>query len=424
VDVSRAPGAQSQVAIASSPSGEVQLAAANSLDPSASQRGIRVVVYSSTDAGANWRTSSPDSTSARRCSTADPATAVGDRGAEIVAFVVRLCSAPLTFASLGVDVVRRSGPQRQWSRATVAPIAAGWGNDKPAVAIDTGPASPHHGRVYVTWSRWYGRDTPIRIALSSSDDGGRTWTQPRVVAGVPGAVSAFSSLAVGRDGVVYLGWTDNARRVLVARSADGGASFGRPVLVSLAVGPPSALCGYSGVEIEAQPRRCITTDPSVAVARGRVYVTWTGPGRDHVDQDVYVRGFTPALAPATGAVPVTDRRRSLGGDQFLAASGYDSAGGRLWVCFYDTAGQPSRRQARYTCTASRDGTAWAQPVAAASVASDETVDEALDAGYGDYEGVVAAHGVAHPIWTDGRDLRRLGEEIYTTRLRAAALTAG
>jgi len=30
-----------------------------------------------------------------------------------------------------------------------------------------------------------------------------------------------------------------------------------------------------------------------------------------------------------------------------------------------------------------------------------------------------ANGVAHPIWTDSRDLEALGEEIYTTRLTLA-----
>ena len=39
-------------------------------------------------------------------------------------------------------------------------------------------------------------------------------------------------------------------------------------------------------------------------------------------------------------------------------------------------------------------------------------------GYGDHEAVVAADGVAHPFWTDSRDLATRGEEIYTTSVRA------
>jgi hypothetical protein len=49
----------------------------------------------------------------------------------------------------------------------------------------------------------------------------------------------------------------------------------------------------------------------------------------------------------------------------------------------------------------------------ANVASDETQKGAHASEYGDYQGLAAASGVAHPIWTDSRDLSRLKEEIYT-----------
>jgi hypothetical protein len=50
------------------------------------------------------------------------------------------------------------------------------------------------------------------------------------------------------------------------------------------------------------------------------------------------------------------------------------------------------------------------------VPSDETVPGALGH-YGYHQGVAALRGVAHPIWTDTRDLADLSEEIYTTTLR-------
>src|SRR5207248_2917324 len=93
------------------------------------------------------------------------------------------------------------------------------------------------------------------------------------------------------------------------------------------------------------------------------------------------------------------------------------------------AGQPARgvpgpgpvspqRRARFTCTTSEDGgKTWLPPVAATTVLSDETRRPANVAnGYGDYEGVAAADGRALAAWTDGRQLKRLGEEIYAARL--------
>jgi hypothetical protein len=297
----------------------------------------------------------------------------------------------------------------------------GYGNDKPAVAVDSWPQSPYRGRIYVAWSRWRGVDTPIRIALSTSDARGGTWTPPHIVAGLPDVVSAFATLAIGPGGTAYLGWTDDHRRIFLARSTNGGRSFENAVLVAQAGGPPSALCGYSGVAVPAQPRRCVTTNPSVTVGDARVYVTWTGSGRGGSDQDVFVRSFLSSLAPASSPVRVTDPQRADRGDQFLAASSFDAGDHRLWVCFYDTADTRSRLRTRYSCTASRDGLSWAPVLPVAAVASNETLDAALDHGYGDYEGVVAVRGVAHPIWTDGRDLLRRGEEIFTTTLTAAEL---
>lgn len=55
--------------------------------------------------------------------------------------------------------------------------------------------------------------------------------------------------------------------------------------------------------------------------------------------------------------------------------------------------------------------------AVASVRSNESRPPADPFQYGDYEGLaVGSDGLAHPIWTDARDLATLSEEIYTTTL--------
>jgi hypothetical protein len=150
-----------------------------------------------------------------------------------------------------------------------------------------------------------------------------------------------------------------------------------------------------------------------------VYVTYATPDAAGRAQDVVIRAFDPLLAPldAVHAVHPLDAKR----DQFLPAAAVDEAG-RVWVCFYDTAADKTRHSARYSCTASVDGgETWAAPRPVASVASDETRYPAYSFQYGDYEGLAVAGGVAHPIWTDSRDLRTRGEEIYTTTLTAADL---
>jgi len=107
-------------------------------------------------------------------------------------------------------------------------------------------------------------------------------------------------------------------------------------------------------------------------------------------------------------------------DQFLPASAIDPITEDLWSCFYDTTGDASRTHAWYTCTVSHDGgRTWLSPVRAADAPSDETHGGYQQ--YGDYEGVAAFGGVAHPIWTDTRKEPSRAEEVYTTAIRATRL---
>jgi hypothetical protein len=117
------------------------------------------------------------------------------------------------------------------------------------------------------------------------------------------------------------------------------------------------------------------------------------------------------------ALLVAPTPKSANADQFWPASAVDPSTGAVWACFYDTRGDPRRTSAFYSCSVSRDGgQTWAQPVHAATVASDETVPGADPREYGDYEGLAVGNGVAHPVWTDSRDLGSFAEEIYTTTL--------
>src|SRR5581483_1005643 len=100
--------------------------------------------------------------------------------------------------------------------------------------------------------------------------------------------------------------------------------------------------------------------------RGRAWVTWSGVAANG-SLDVYAK-----RVDAIEAVRVSPPEGRRGADQFWPASGVDERSGRLWLCFYDTRGDPRRVRSWYSCTASRDGgRTWPRPVRVASVASDE-----------------------------------------------------
>jgi hypothetical protein len=444
VDVSNAPGSQAEVAVAADPARPGMLfAAANSVDLSSIKAlGNLMRTYSSTDGGATW-TAGPGPTPApyggkKRCNGGDPAPAIDAAGHQVVAFLATACftleslfrTGPGEFDVARLEVATRPDAATPWRVAQVFPVRSARFDDKPAIAIDRSTTSPHAGRVYVAWTRiTAGKkrgDVSLLIVVSHSDDGGLTWTRPVVVPDVRDDPTTFASLAVDTAGNLFVAWTTVGRKLLVDRSVDGGDHFGADVLVGEAAGlPAETVCDQPGAfGIPAQAKRCITPTPTVLVdsrpgVAERVYVTYATPDDTGHAQDVVLRPFDSTLAPldAVHRVHPADTKR----DEFMPAAAVDEAG-RVWACYYDTGGDRTRRTARYTCTASADGGAtWATPRAVASVASDETRKPALAFQFGDYQGLAVAGGVAHPVWTDARDLKTRREEIYATTLTPADL---
>jgi hypothetical protein len=137
---------------------------------------------------------------------------------------------------------------------------AGGGAGKPARAPAL--AAAPDGRVYLAWT--VGEDDAADIRLSRSDDAGRTFGRPAVVAQTRGYSDA-PKLAVDRRGTLHVVYAESAGgafdryHVRHARSRDGGRTFEgtRPVSAPLPRGIESA--GY----------------PMLAVDdRDGVYVTW------------------------------------------------------------------------------------------------------------------------------------------------------
>jgi hypothetical protein len=317
-----------------------------------------------------------------------------------------------------VAVARPGGPRFLW-------------DDKPAIAVDTWPSSPHTERVYVAWSRI--TEDAGAIFLAHSDNGGITWSTPAPV-GAGRSFDSYPNIAVASDGGVYVAWWNaTGRGISIALSRDGGDSFAAGHRIDPIRGKNYCPNRAPGIRIPAQPTNCVRPNPVVSVDNsagpfhGRVYVTYGDTGGKRREQDVFVAAYDPSLnvifrrrriGPADG------RRRS---DQFWPASAVDASTGYLWACYYDTRGDRRRKRAWFTCTRSTDGGVhWARPVHAASVPSNET-QRGADTGhhgfgreYGDYEGLAVANGVAHPIWTDSRRMRTLQEEVFTTTLSDAS----
>src|SRR5581483_3165363 len=122
------------------------------------------------------------------------------------------------------------------------------------------------------------------IAVSWSDDGAARWSRPVTVSGGPRDVPpVFAGLALDRAGTLFAAWTDDRHRIWLDRSVDGGAHWGRDLLVDPAGVDTAQLCETPGVSIPAQATRCVTPVPTVLVddregAPERVLVTYAATG--------------------------------------------------------------------------------------------------------------------------------------------------
>jgi hypothetical protein len=107
--------------------------------------------------------------------------------------------------------------------------------DKDWIAVDNS-SSAFSGRVYVTWSHFFGNSDTIMIA-SSSNQGG-TWTAPLRLSPVSqdGEVQG-SQVGVGPDGTVYVLWdftadTTGGHQHFFTRSSDGGSTWSTPTSIT------------------------------------------------------------------------------------------------------------------------------------------------------------------------------------------------
>jgi hypothetical protein len=314
-------------------------------------------------------------------------------------------------------IASRANPSAAWGHPVqVDPKNPGTA-DKPTLAIDNSASSPRSGRLYVAWTRGF---NPQQVLISHSDDAGTNWSTPTLLGNGWGV-----HLATGSDGSLDVAWWSSTGSLLLRRSTDGGDHFSTPTAFGSFLDVPQL--GVSNTP--AEPAQPLHPDPSLAVDRsqsayrGRIYAADTHPSAK--GRRLYLTAFDPdgskLFTTAIGAA-------RLARDDFNATVAVDQSTGVVWICFYRTGSGSKRHLATYSCTTSRDGgRTWTAPIATATVPSDESVHGAfttptgVDSGFASYEGLAVADGVAHPIWTDTRDLRRLREEIYTTQLAARKL---
>ena len=414
-NVSHAPGVQTEVSVAVDRANPRVLVAASN---DSIETAIRV--YVSANGGKTWKSEHGPVYDTDTCAWGDPAVAVGPGGRQYVAYTEKSVCTSGPDLTPYLIVASRAGPTLPWQTRRVTHPAVEFGfDDKPALAV------AGSGRVYVAWSRLIGRSYQTTV-VSSSDDGGKTWSKPRPVDRAL-VQPQLVSVATGREGSLYVAGVDASRGVWIARSTDGAHSFAVQQVARLP-GNQARTCIVSGKYLlPQQSLRCLGPNPTVTTRTdGRVYVTYatTGAnGTEDVANSVFDATLTPVGRNIVGPV---EKKKA---DQFWPAATVDPQTGDLWACYYDTTGDAGRKNAWFTCTVSHDGLHWSKPVRAGAHAASPDVlwaDAEIygfgdSGGWGGYPGVAADDGVAHPLWIDTRNLDANAEEILAARLARRSL---
>ncbi len=283
-------------------------------------------------------------------------------------------------------------------------------NDKPMIAVDT--SSAHHNRVYVAWDNATGNSSSDKngnnILLAYSDDGGATFSAPVSVSGPftgkTGGIGADPYVTA--NGTLHVAWQDYAHGTITdVSSTDGGQTFSQRHVVA-------AVNAFS-FNVAAQASRGALVYPSCGSYGAALYCSYTN-GSDAATT-VYVAKSTD------GGMTWTSTAMPGSGDEFNQWLAVDPSNGSVNVAYYDT-GTHGATSTLYTLARSTDGGASYGASAVANAPTDESCcSPSVNLGnqYGDYEGVAAAGGVVHPVWTDRRqsviDLG-LREEVFTATL--------
>ena len=307
-------------------------------------------------------------------------------------------------------------------------------NDKPMITTDKNTSSAFRDNVYVAWDAASGGSTGGGIRVATSRDHGASFSVVRAddPNGPGRAIGAVPF--VGPDGTVYAAWNDFAANTIAfARSPDGGTTWVRPSIVSTKTASFDV-----GVPAESFRRALVypacDADRSSGSHRGRLYCSWmdlTPAGTT----DIFFSLSDDQGSTWSKARAIAD---SLPVDRFNHWLSVDPSTGDVTLSFYDTRNDTTgfRYQTDVYFTRSSDGgsTFLSPNVRVTDVSSNEHdcngvfPCSGIDYGnqQGDYEGLVTAGGVAHPIWTDSRrqldpssgcGVPLLMEEVFTATVK-------
>ena len=188
----------------------------------------------------------------------------------------------------------------------------------------------------------------------------------------------------------------------VARSTDGGISFGTPTLVACQFSLPYSL-GQAEYVLPPTVFR-VNSFPSLAInpVNDHIYVVWA-EWVPQTDADIHFVRSTDGGLTWSAPVRVNDDAVANGRDQFFPWVSASPDGTRIDVVFYDRRDDPANTDFHTYLSSSFDGgSTFSANRRVTPVASDPANDGFTGQFIGDYNGIASTNDALHPVWTDTR----------------------
>ena len=406
--------------------------------------------YRSTDGGSSWQDSLvpgyPADTSAGGiaspahgpCATSgDPTQAFDNTGRLFYGFICFNRGKPVNG---GVYVARYTGDGSTYDRTVLVKkgtpsahfASSGLFQDKVNLAVDQ-TAGPYSGNVYVGWSQYNGSAGNNAVLLSRSTDHGLTFENPIKVTPKAHGTASFADVAVGPGGAVYVTFidypssSDPSTGIWLAKSTDGGETFGPAALVaSIVQFDSSQYSGNGASDCGDGPFACPTgfsfsrffSSSAVTADATGVHVVWAARTASGGQSKVFVRNSPDGVSWPT---PATTIDTVAAGHQWFPDIA--SSGGTISVVFYDSRADPAYAPAlppgntaagansgnvvnTYMAQSTNGGASWNETQVSSSGSNFgwETHGSRRIGFWGDYLYISAVGSTVKAAWTDSRDL--------------------
>jgi hypothetical protein len=301
--------------------------------------------------------------------------------------------------------------------------------DKELIAVDNNQASPHFGRVYVTFTKFHmvgaaarSDFCPIQSAytddIPTADPSTSVWTVTPVVpddpggSGVGASANQFSTPVVDDQGGLDIAFVSEDcntaldRSLFFARSTDGGVSFGGVVRVDRAgewTDNPNRndyLGGTASVRLPGTISLAYDATRSRLIFMVQNAINLSSSG---TDISVQTSDDFGATWSHSSFVSLGDGGAPARGNQFFPAVGVDSTGtySAIWQ---DTRNDPGNSLIEtFQGTSADGGATWTNTLI--STASFDPRQSFFTCGcfIGDYNQIAVSDHVIYPTWTDGRN---------------------